>query len=398
MARTTVRQSVILAVILLVFVGVSFVRGADEYAEAEVIGQNVADFKELSDRFETLAEDKGAEYAFEVLRRAKLPGNTDLHLLGHVVGDMLYAQQGVDGIALCTQEFRNACSHSIATGALNEYGGAPALERIREACKKAPGGAGAYTMCYHGLGHGIFAFFGYDIAPTIDMCALTGTDAYHQQEYYECAGGAVMELMGGGGHDPELWRESRAKYLDPNDPLSPCTDDVIPDDVKQLCLIYLTPRLWELAGIDLGRPDPTLFADAFAFCAALPLSQQEFRDACFGGFGKEFVPLAGGRDIRAVDQLPDSAYAHAIEWCSFAPAEDGRRACIADAVASLFWGGENDPDASFRFCALAEDFEMRGACYARLAHDIGTYVLDDRRDALCARLSDEHRAACAGTP
>ena len=119
------------------------------YSEVSQIGQNVRSFKELSDRFVELASKKGAVYAYEILKQANLPQGTDFHLLGHVVGDELYKQKGVGAIADCTQDFRNACSHTIVIGALNEFGGEKALSLIRDACIKAPGGSGAYTMCYH---------------------------------------------------------------------------------------------------------------------------------------------------------------------------------------------------------------------------------------------------------
>lgn len=369
-----------------------------QYKEAYSIARGAKDFKDLSGRFQRLSDDKGAEYAFEVLKRAEFPPNTDLHLLGHVVGDELYKQRGVDGIAICTQDFRNACSHSIVIGALNEYGGEPALEMIRDACKKAPGGSGAYTMCYHGLGHGVFAFYGYDLSPTVDMCRKTGTSEYHDREYIECVGGAVMELMGGGGHDREKWLASREKYLSKNNPLAPCTSAAVPDEIKPLCLIYLTPHLWEAAGIDLGRPNPTLFPKAFAMCDELPVAKQELRDACFGGFGKEFVPLAGARDIRGVERFSDEEYARAIEWCASADAQDGKEACVAEGLASIFWGGENDPEAGFRFCGLVGDSGMKTACYERLASDIGSYVKESERSALCDRVPESAREICALKP
>jgi hypothetical protein len=380
-------------IILVLFVARVFL-GAQQYAEAASIARDAKDFKELSDRFVALADTKGAEYAFTVLSRANLPPNTDLHLLGHVVGDELYKQRGVDGIGICTQDFRNACSHSIVIGALNEFGGEPALALIRDACKKAPGGSGAYTMCYHGLGHGIFAFYGYDLEPTIALCKQAGTEEYHKREYIECVGGAVMELMGGGGHDRELWLTSRARYLRNSVPLSPCISEVIPEDARALCLVYLTPRLWELAGIDLGRPDPSLFPKAFAMCDTIPHSKRELRDACFGGFGKEFIPLAGARDIRGVDRFSDDAYAQAIEWCGSAPSEDGRAACISEALSSIFWGGENDPEASFRFCALVKEEGMQSACYGSLARNIRSYSEGPARDVLCVRIPEAERLVC----
>ncbi|TSC62230.1 MAG: hypothetical protein Athens041674_535 [Parcubacteria group bacterium Athens0416_74] len=394
MILPAVRYVAILVLIPLALYAAYIFSGAQKYAEAASIARGAKDFKELSDRFVALADTKGAEYAFVVLKRVNLPPNTDLHLLGHVVGDELYKQRGVDGIGICTQDFRNACSHAIVIGALNEFGGEPALLLIRDACKKAPGGPGAYTMCYHGLGHGIFAFYGYDLEPTIALCKQTGTEEYHEREYIECVGGAVMELMGGGGHDRDAWLASRSRYLSEDAPLAPCTSDVIPSEIKPLCLVYLTPRLWELADIDLGRPDPTQFTKAFAFCDALPPSQKELRDACFGGFGKEFIPLAGARDIRSVDQLPDFVYALAIEWCAYAPAVDGRSACISEALSSVFWGGENDPNASFRFCGLVPESEMQSACYRSLARNIQSYAVTSERSALCARIPEEERKEC----
>ena len=206
-------KRVIALVALVVFVvafaaGGGFSKGDDAHIDAQRIGEGVSSFEDLTDRFRKLSKDQGAVYAFEVLGTASLPANTDLHLLGHAVGDELYEQKGVAGIADCTPDFRNACSHSIVVGALNEFGEA-ALPQIRDACKKAPGGSGAYTMCYHGLGHGVFAYNAYDLADTAALCKKTGTAAYHDREYIECMGGAVRETMGGGVQCCGLWLPAR---------------------------------------------------------------------------------------------------------------------------------------------------------------------------------------------
>jgi hypothetical protein len=142
----------ILSFVLMMGVGVGswVVRAsANPYPEADSIGKNVSSFQKLSDRFTSLAQAKGGVYAFDVLKIASLPPNTDLHLLGHVVGDILYKQKGVAGMLDCTQDFRNACSHAIVIGTLNEFGPSKGLSLIHDACAKAPGGSGAYTMCYH---------------------------------------------------------------------------------------------------------------------------------------------------------------------------------------------------------------------------------------------------------
>lgn len=374
------------------FLGYALLLPRSEFSEARTIGVGVTDFRDISKRFEDLAREKGASYAFQVLLRAQLPKNTDLHLLGHVVGDVMYEQKGVAGISECTQDFRNACSHALVIGALGDFG-ADALPQIREACTKAPGGGGAYAMCFHGLGHGVFAYFDYSLPETVAFCRSTGTEEHAYQEFSQCVSGAIMELMGGGGHNREGWLVSREKYLDDAHPLHPCDTNLIPDETKALCLIYLTPRFFELAGAELAMPSPTTFPKAFSFCETLSEGVLHLRSACYGGFGKEFVVLAGARDIRNVAEYSDDAFRTALEWCSRAGSRAGVDACIGDAVASVFWGGENNPDGAFRFCALAGG--ESGACFERLAADIRAFVREeDRRTSLCARIPSDIKSAC----
>ncbi|MCE9541474.1 hypothetical protein K8R03_02845 [Candidatus Kaiserbacteria bacterium] len=391
---------VVIGVTLLVLVGgliALFARttSGGSYPEAETIGADARNFQELSDRFAALAQKKGAVYAYAVLGRAQLPPNTDLHLLGHTVGDELYKQKGVDGIADCTQDFRNACSHAIVIGTLNEYGGTKALSLINDACRKAPGGSGAYTMCYHGLGHGVFAFYGYDLAKTVDFCRKTGTAQYHNDEYVQCVGGAIMELMGGGGHDRNLWLKAREKYYDPKDPLAPCSTSVIPSDAKGLCYVYITPHLFEAAGANLDIPKPEHFAKAFTYCDRLSKDTPELRQACFGGIGKEFPVLAMMRDIRSIADATDQQLNQMREWCALAPHKEAYDACEQSIVASLFWGGENDSKAAIRFCGSADSAE-RPACFQALFEEASHYVAPKSNPAaaFCAQVPGEYQSAC----
>lgn len=362
--------------------------------EVATIANGVQTFGELVERFVALAKDKGAIYAFDVLRVAKLPPDTDTHMLGHAVGDVLYQQEGVAGMAHCTQDFRNACSHSMVIGAMAEYGDAGALPLIQDACRKAPGGVGAYTMCYHGLGHGVFAYFGYDLPKTVSYCKKFGTDTYGMREYIECVGGAGMELVGGGGHSRALWTLAREKYLT-RDPLSPCTNNIVPDIAKPICLMYLTPELVARAGGSASSLESKYFAKAMSYCDAIPKSKKDMRDSCYGGFGKEFVPFANDGDIRSIDRMTDAQYAVAITWCNYATPVDGRESCIRSELGSVVWGGETNPDTWFRFCGLLSG-TLQSACYTELGEEIDSYVRDERNPILCKRLPEEYAQVCLG--
>jgi len=363
------------------------------YSELKDVSGTNWTFDQYADYFESLAEEKGGVYAFEVLRQAELNPGTDLHLLGHVVGDVLYKQKGLDGIYDCTQDFRNACSHSIVVGLFIERG-VEALDDIADVCRDAPGGRGAYTMCFHGLGHGILAYTLYDFEDAVSLCEKTGTEEYRNREYAECVGGEVMEIITGGGHDRVAWEKERPQYLSDDDPLRPCNSDIIPDFVKPICYTYITPHLLEAAGADLGQPTPDDFEKAFTYCNRLPEEEWLTRDACYGGFGKEFVVLAGSRDIRDIGSLDEDALRRVHEWCALSDTELGEGSCMVNALRSLFWGGENNPDGSFTFCSLASP-QLQNTCYAELTAAIGFFLEGEpNKRTLCNRLPEPYQSDC----
>jgi hypothetical protein len=136
--------------------------GAEQRPETGSVDLRGKGFSALKEYFEGVANEKGGRVAFDQMRTAVTDGNVDMHLLGHAVGDILYKQEGVSGMTACNNDFRNACSHSIVVGLFSDFGEG-AIPMINDACKKAPGGAGAYTMCFHGLGHGVLSQFLFEI-------------------------------------------------------------------------------------------------------------------------------------------------------------------------------------------------------------------------------------------
>ncbi len=390
----------------VIFIGSLFPLGTDIkagegnfiYPEIkEIQDKQITSFVELTKYFTELANKKGGEYAFKVLLIAPIPPNTDMHLLGHTVGDVLYKQKGLEGIKVCTQDFRNACSHSIVVGLLLEKGESQeVLSQITDACKQAPGGPGAYTMCFHGLGHGVLAYAGYDMPAAIKICEKTGTLEYGDREAIECIGGTVMETISGGFHNPELWAEQSKKYLPESDPLYPCNSDFMPENARQQCYIYITPNLFNVASGNIHPSNtPENFEKAFKFCGRIPENETWNRNACYGGFGKEFVVLGKDRDVRNIDKMSDEELVKVINWCGLADNKDGIRSCLNNAGGSIYWGGENDRHAVIRFCGLIQDGSMQDGCYMDIIGSVGFYITDQEyRREFCSELPAKHAENC----
>lgn len=347
-------------------------------------------FTQLSSFFKELSQKRGAPYAFTILKEVEVSPGTDLHLLGHIVGDELYKQRGIDGIQFCTHDFRNACSHSIVIGAFTKDGD-NALGEIAKACENAPGGKGAYTMCFHGLGHGVLAYYGYDYKKMIESCKKTGTPAHQDQEFAECVGGAVMETVAGGGHDPITWQKQRDVYLTKKDPLHICSESMTPSRARDMCYTYITPFLWEAAGGKLGQPDEKSIQKAFLFCDAV---DERHKDACYSAFGKEFIGLATAHDIREVSTISPKQASIIKTLCALAPSQRAQSDCVANTVGSLFWGGENNPRASILFCNQYDHSSYENSCYSAYIGNVKTYNTTSQKEANCNLLPAAYKETC----
>jgi len=370
------------------------------YPEITQMKNSNWDFQKLSQFFKDLSEKKGGEYAYHALvvsaNKEYITANVDTHLLGHVVGDMLYKQKGIDGIKVCTDDIRNACSHSIVVGYLLDNGEG-SLPKAVATCKQAPGGRGAYTMCVHGLGHGVLGYTQYDMRRAVSLCGKTGTTEYGNQEIGQCVGGVTMEMMAG-IHDRDAWLRQVPNYFKENDPLAPCNMGFIPKAALGYCYIYLTPHLFQSAGANLASPDPKYFKKAMSYCEKIPKNDSN-RETCFGSFGKEYVVLANARNVQSVVQsvegMGDEKLKLIYNWCSFGPKE-GLSPCLDSALQSLFWGGENDSGVSIRFCSIIPDKEQSENCMRSLIGAVSYYLENDYnyKQFFCKKIPKEYQDDC----
>ena len=389
---------VLVVVVSLAFIGLSKQnKGYDQppsQAEFRADQDNLerlgSDFGRISEFLAATAVNKGALYAYDLLRFTRLGPNLDLHLLGHVVGDELYKQKGLPGMANCTPDFRNACSHSIVVGALLENG-MEVFDTVNDVCRQSPGGSGAYTMCFHGFGHGVLAYTEYDMKKTVELCLLTGTDEYGQNEAHQCIGGAVMEMKDG-IHDKELWAPQKAKFVDVDNPLSLCQADYMVGGAKHFCYVYITPYLFDAVGGHGIQPTPDIFADSMKLCEAEP--EERYRRICYAGFGKEYITLAKNLNIQAMNDLTDDEVTEVNDWCDEAPHDYGARECKLEVVNSLYWGGENGFKASIKYCSGIST-EDRDICFDRFYSNVLSYKhTPDLKKTICTTVPDDYQVGC----
>jgi hypothetical protein len=386
---TKARAALMVAALCVLAVIAPFIK-PETYVEAQDLSTKERTFNALISYFKEVSHKKGALYAFEVLRRTKFPMRVDIHLVAHEIGEELYEEYGREAILKCTSEFRYACSHSVVIGTLVEYG-PESLKDMAAICRQAPGGKGAYRLCFHGLGHGVLSYNGYEFDKGAEMCkTLEGKDG----EATQCVGGMTMELLAG-IHDKEVWTEVSPRYLNKAKPLFPCTADYLPEASKRICLIYLTPQLWKYMGANSRTLTDAKLAASMKFCG--PLKETALRSACYGGFGKEFPSLTVNKDIREVELLykTPEKLSRVHEMCELAGVEDGIRSCMIEANRSIYWAGENKPDSAIAFCDVAGTSARKKACFEAFFTSVAYYKSNKGyRSAMCAAVPNDVRSLC----
>lgn len=214
------------------------------------------------------------------------------HTAAHLFGELLYDQFGLHGLGFCTPAFNDGCYHAFLGKALAKEG-AGIFPRIAQLCADS---GPAESHCYHGAGHGIVSFFGYeekDLLPALNVC-----DTFSSKGANSCLGGVFMEynfwLL---RHGPNIFSgDMRPAGKDINEP---CI--TIPQKFRASCY-FSQPDWWK----SIFHSD---YQKVGELCSTL---REPEKTQCFLGTGKIIVWLSPRNIKRAVatcDFMPASAYA-----------------------------------------------------------------------------------------
>ena len=209
------------------------------------------------------------------------------HLASHVIGDVLYEKEGINGVTICDLSFGFGCFHGFFGVALSTEG-TGSVSDLDTACVNSFGVLG--TGCMHGIGHGILEFFGYDrLDDALDMCG----DTTQVVSILGCTSGVFMEYntpleeTNGGG------LVTRPRLFDEKNAYGPCIS--ADDQYKESCYFELG-SWWALSiGEDWKRME--------GLCAGL--SHTENARFCMLGVGYSLGNMSD-YDVDSISFVCDS--------------------------------------------------------------------------------------------
>lgn len=270
-------------------------------------------FVKLEEISRTLGSQKGWE---KVLENYKSEGGLSgaIHDLAHLAGTLIYKEQGMIGLGICTPEFAFGCFHGFLDEAFSKN-----ISKLKEAEKgcEVLGRSGPYASCIHGIGHGVASFYQTsDLDESLEACKIL--EEVGRQYCYD---GVFMEFT----------RNSSSNFYKNDDPLFPC--NILDSEFVFAC----------------GRNQPNVmmtrlnikFEDVSNIC--LGSENQDFKLACFDSLG--FIAAQGNPDSKSI-----------ILSCSLIKDEQFMSRCAQAAAGELIF--QNVPrwqEESYMVCENLEE-------------------------------------------
>ena len=273
----------------------------------------------------------------------------ECHLLMHALGEAAY-EQTPDIKKLLALNF-GYCTGGLLHGALEAYFidqgnmdsfGTEALSVCEEFTKE--GQTARSWECLHGVGHALMYLYSNEIFESIRQCDLMP----EQWERNVCYFGAFMENSyqhaGAGYVGPPI------KFIDPNDPLYPCT--AVDGKYKPLCYFFPGNNyMWD-----------TMSSKGIVF-----------------------------------SQLTSEDYERAFDVCNSIIGEQSYRYnCIRGLTVYMYISYPSDDERMLATCALLDSPTQRKACFIHLAKTMYRYDVKNAGtgEAFCRIIPSEFRQEC----
>lgn len=274
--------------VVFLSIGLFIMGGALLHAGATLSYAEMVESGEKERYWARVIEREGPEGAYDLFVQTALEKEPyNRHGEAHIFGAALYAQLGAKALGYCETEFGAGCLHEAFKWVLTEHG----LENLPQAgaeCKTSPERS---FQCDHAIGHGLFAFYGYErdsLLQALKICK----EWFYDDPINGCTGGAFMEYNLYTSLGPEV----SVRPIDETGWYSECP--TLPDEFKQACYTWL-PQWWRVYLLSQDVSEEEIFSRMGDMCEGVPDSSH--RQGCFERVGQHaaYASLYEPGDIRA---------------------------------------------------------------------------------------------------
>lgn len=244
--------------------------------------------------FDAYDSREAYEHLKETYKSSDQPGQ---HNAAHIFGEFLYAEEGLDGFAICDAAFGFGCFHTFIAAAIAEHG-EDVIKTLDETCVETFGEQA--LGCFHGIGHGLLSYEGYrteDVVRALGLCEGLSW----KRPLGGCSDGVFMEnnfrVM---ESDPK--DRNRAFMIDERH--EPCIS--VPGQFREACY-FSQPGWW-------GQSSERTQKEIATWCTEA--SSEPLQRACFRGVGyaeAPFVQFDAQKGNAYCDSLPTSQKGRL--WC-----------------------------------------------------------------------------------
>ena len=321
------------------------------------------------DQFLSFLKKRGVKYAMEKLIAESGGGSAfDCHQQAHLIGRLGYKSEGSNVFASCDYSCHSGCYHGAMESFLNEKGTANLAANIKGICDTFNIRFGIFE-CLHGIGHGLLAYFDYDLPAAIEECKKLNDDF----AVNSCYGGLFMEnILTGQGLGAKEKGDHETKWVNKTDPQYPC--DGIDKNFNIQFQCYQMQTSWML----------TIFNHDFTKVAMECLkAPKELIPVCYKSYGRD----ASGDSLRDPVKIK--------ELCGKAPPGDYRNQCAAGAVNVIidFWGPGLKNQAA-DLCRILDEPE-KNICYVTLTGRLkDLFNTKEERDKICQEFEEKYKDIC----
>lgn len=320
-------------------------------------------------RLLSFLKQKGVKYAMEKLIVESGGGSAfDCHQQAHLIGRLGYKTEGSKIFQSCRYYCHSGCYHGAMESFLQEKGTNNLADNIKGICDTFNIRFGIFE-CLHGIGHGLLAYFDYDLPKAIEECKKLSNDFSTNS----CYGGLFMEnILTGQGLGAKEKEKHQTKWVNKTDPHYPC--DAINKDFDVQFQCYQMQTSWMLTILNYD------FDKVARECFKAP---KKLMSVCFKSYGRD----ASGHSLRDPAKIK--------KLCDKIPLGEYRNQCAIGAVNVIidFWGPELKNQAT-DLCRILNEPEKNN-CYTALVGRLGDlFNTKEEHNKICQEFEERYKNLC----